>query len=137
MLPVFCILDLCKRILHAVRRGDKKQLVRPPLVAVDVQQIILDRRVRHEEQHQVHPCDTEIYASGGIRIVMLQEDRQRCHKNHDDARLKRRPEIPGKVAPDKILLQIREQQDQHVDHKHNAKAVHQLGLHVLYGHVPV
>ena len=68
---------------------------------------------------------------------MLQKDRQRCHKNHDDARLKRRPEIPGKVAPDKILLQIREQQDQHVDHKHNAKAVHQLGLHVLYGHVPV
>ena len=75
-LYVVCILDLCKRILHAVRRGDKKQLVRPPLVAVDVQQIILDRRVRHEEQHQVHPCDTEIYASGGIRIVMLQKDRQ-------------------------------------------------------------
>ena len=87
------------------------------------------------KQNQIDAGDTKIHASRCIRIVMLQKDRQRCHKDQDDACLYACQQIHPGAPLDKVCLDIRKQHDQHIDEQYDTNTLKQLGFHIFNGNI--
>ena len=93
--------------------------------------------MRRKKQCGIDGRDTEIHAAGSVRVIVLQENRQRCDQHQQHAGLHRRPQIPVNISPDKVFLDIGKQHCQHIYHKHRTEALHQLRPHVGHRHIAV